>query len=399
MSEHFDFVAARAAVLGSPLRAVSKLVLLVLIEHAPKMRPGIGRLMAMSSLSRRCVLYELEHLEASGLLTIYRRRGLVNSYRLASDWVAMLADMANPQCELDFARVHHVHGCTPCTGAPDARGVVHVVHGGSARGARVPVHVVHPKQEEKQEEKQEAEAATRPQERARRRQRQRQEAAPERENQTPQQASLPLRGPLASPTPLRSEPPIESPRETRRETSANGIEFSGDLLGAIPEGESERTLDQRRRESRIETARRVTRELPIADLARYCREHPTNAAMVDVHLRPEVVRVHEAWAEAVGLPNVPLAPYSRSNRQLANILTLLEQVPLERILRACEIAETDPWCRGEMPSDGTNRRHGIEDLSMVVLRKLLEQDEPDVDPRVSAMLEEERRRYSRGNVH
>jgi hypothetical protein len=141
--------------------------------------------------------------------------------------------------------------------------------------------------------------------------------------------------------------------------------------------------------------------LPIAELARRCRENPHDGGFASPQDRPEVKQVHEAWCSAVGLSIRPLGYLSDRNRPLRAILEALETHPLGDVLRACQAAAKDPWCRGEVAErNGTpGRKHGIEDMTPTVLRRLLDaadaaqprNDSPGFR-RVQAMLEAEKLR-------
>lgn len=114
--------------------------------------------------------------------------------------------------------------------------------------------------------------------------------------------------------------------------------------------------------------------VPLNELATVCRENPRNAEFMPVASLDAVQQIHSAWCAAVGRTVRPLGTLTPRNRQLWSILTALESYSLPDILRACEQASKDDWCRGRKPNrDGTpGRPHGIEDMSPTVLRELLD---------------------------
>jgi hypothetical protein len=137
---------------------------------------------------------------------------------------------------------------------------------------------------------------------------------------------------------------------------------------------------------------------PLDQLARVCRENPRNAEFMDIQGIAAVRQIHESWCRAVGRTVRPLGTLTERNRQLWAILTALESYSLQDVLRACEQASRDDWCRGRKPNrDGTpGKPHGVEDMSPTVLRELLDASDAArptaLNPRVSAMLAEEDRR-------
>ncbi len=138
---------------------------------------------------------------------------------------------------------------------------------------------------------------------------------------------------------------------------------------------------------------------PVGELAKRCRLNQHDAAFAPLGDRPELVRVNEAWARAVGLQVRPLGSYGDRNRPLTALLEAFEVATEEELLRACEAAARDDWCCGRKGSDRDQaRKRDIGCLSQTVLRRLLdsaaEMRPTNINPRVAAMLAEEERRRS-----
>lgn len=138
---------------------------------------------------------------------------------------------------------------------------------------------------------------------------------------------------------------------------------------------------------------------PVGELAKRCRLNQHDAGVAPLGERPELVRVNEAWARAVGLQVRPLGSYGDRNRPLTALLEAFEVATEDELLRACEAAARDDWCCGRKGSDRDQaRKRDIGCLSQTVLRRLLdaaaEARPTNINPRVAAMLAEEERRRS-----
>jgi hypothetical protein len=122
-----------------------------------------------------------------------------------------------------------------------------------------------------------------------------------------------------------------------------------------------------------------------------------DAGMSGIGERPELQRINQAWSSAVGLKARPLGTYSDKNRTLIALLEAFETTSEEDLLRACDQASRDDWCRGIKGSDrDPARKRDIGCLSLNVLRRLLDAADAtrpsSVSPAVARMLEQERKR-------
>jgi hypothetical protein len=143
-------------------------------------------------------------------------------------------------------------------------------------------------------------------------------------------------------------------------------------------------------------------EMPIDELGRRAREDSTWAAFSGLHGREEVRCIAELWCRSVGLKARPLGVYSRDAATRAILEAYADGYTREQLELACAQAGKDPWCRGDVAErDGRpGSKRGPECMSPVVLRRLLDAADAtrpsSVNPRVAAMLEEERRRQGAG---
>jgi hypothetical protein len=94
--------------------------------------------------------------------------------------------------------------------------------------------------------------------------------------------------------------------------------------------------------------------------------------MAPVSERPELQQVNAAWCKAVDLKARPLGTYSDKNQGLINLLQAFEVASLEDLLRVCEEASRDDWCKGKTAGFGdTPRKRDVGCLSPKVLTRLL----------------------------
>jgi hypothetical protein len=111
---------------------------------------------------------------------------------------------------------------------------------------------------------------------------------------------------------------------------------------------------------------------PASELAARCKANPHDAGMTALEDRPDIASVNTAWAKAVGLTPRRLGSYTDRNAPLVAILEALEVTPLDALLRACEQASRDDWCRGIKGSDrDPARKRDVGCLSRRVLNRLL----------------------------
>ncbi len=116
---------ATRAIFASSLPPNDKLVALALLNHWSRARdtfPGVGRLVAWTSLSRRSVLRSIGHLETTGAVKVDRKAGLANRYDL-TPLEALTSATGAPvpdghQCQSDTPPVPQGHG-TSATQAPE----------------------------------------------------------------------------------------------------------------------------------------------------------------------------------------------------------------------------------------------------------------------------------------
>ncbi len=109
------------------LKPLQRLVLIALIEHAPKIEPSIARLEIMTGLSRRTVQAQLQSLESAGVLRVEHRHGKRSAYSVDLDQ------------------------CIPCARAGAAP--VQELRPTRAGAAPPPVQELHPKQTSKADKK------------------------------------------------------------------------------------------------------------------------------------------------------------------------------------------------------------------------------------------------------
>lgn len=136
---------------------------------------------------------------------------------------------------------------------------------------------------------------------------------------------------------------------------------------------------------------------PVGELAKRCRLNQYDASMAPLGERPELVRVSEAWAQAVGVRPRPLGAYGDRNKPLLALLEAFEVATEAELLAVCEVAARDDWCTGRKGSErDPARKRDLGCLTQTVLRRLLdavEERRPKfVHPRVAAFLAEEKRR-------
>jgi hypothetical protein len=79
------------------------------------------------------VLYAIDSLSERGAITIIKRTGGVNHYRLCMDW---LKEQCHDDTSAESAPVQDLHQCRYCTGGcKHCTGVVQDLHGGGAESA------------------------------------------------------------------------------------------------------------------------------------------------------------------------------------------------------------------------------------------------------------------------
>jgi hypothetical protein len=130
MPSDLDLLGAQRAVFLSALSAEQKLLALALLGHWSKTRetfPGLARLAAWTSCSRRTVIRSLLALESAGHIGVARERGRPNHYDLS------------PLMSLPVSEGHQ---CQPVTSAHESP--VPGSHPTSATGALPPVPGGHP---------------------------------------------------------------------------------------------------------------------------------------------------------------------------------------------------------------------------------------------------------------
>lgn len=111
---------ATRAIFASSLPPNDKLVALALLNHWSRARdtfPGVGRLVAWTSLSRRSVLRSIGHLETTGAVKVDRKAGLANRYDL-TPLEALTSATGAPvpdghQCQSDTPQCHRGTGPVP----------------------------------------------------------------------------------------------------------------------------------------------------------------------------------------------------------------------------------------------------------------------------------------------
>ncbi len=90
---------------------------------------------------------------------------------------------------------------------------------------------------------------------------------------------------------------------------------------------------------------------PVGELAKRCRLNQHDAAFAPIGDRPELARVNDTWARAVGLQSRRLGTYGDRNKPLLALLEAFEIATEDELLRACEAAARDDWCTGRNGSD------------------------------------------------
>lgn len=165
-------------------------------------------------------------------------------------------------------------------------------------------------------------------------------------------------------------------------------------LGAeIARGEVPRSPPTRKERARTDLA-----ALPISELAKRWRENPSWVAESSPQSRPELVSAAEAWDASVGLAPRSLGHAGRDAGTRALLELYADGVSQADILRACSQAKLDGWICGRDPGRPGDqpRKRRIDCLSHAVLRRLLDAADAarpsSVNPRVAAMLAEERKR-------
>jgi len=95
----FDFREAKKAIYKSSLSTCARMVLLVLLDHLPDIRPGIERIAEHSGMSTRQAIREVQKLEAIGILVVARATGRSNQYSLADNWIQMIPVTQSHRCQ------------------------------------------------------------------------------------------------------------------------------------------------------------------------------------------------------------------------------------------------------------------------------------------------------------
>ncbi len=111
----FDYRAAREAVFTSGLPTCTRFVLLVLIDHAPVIRPSIQRIAERTGLSRCQVMREVATLEELGVLRVERSTGQRSSYELPNDWMTRLPVAHRDQSRTDTGSSQRPDQSRPAT--------------------------------------------------------------------------------------------------------------------------------------------------------------------------------------------------------------------------------------------------------------------------------------------
>jgi len=123
-------------IFGVELPSKEKLILLAISDHLgsnDECWPSVTRLAKRTGYGRRSVLYAIDSLSERGAITIIKRTGGVNHYRLCMDW---LREQCHDDTRAESAPVQDLHQCRYCTGGcKHCTGVVQDLHGGGAESA------------------------------------------------------------------------------------------------------------------------------------------------------------------------------------------------------------------------------------------------------------------------
>lgn len=140
----FNLLSAQRRIFRSTLRPLERLVALALLDHwskeSPRPWPSLRALSDHTGLSRRAVWGALQGLAASGAIRIHLQRPTRDGAPIPNVKPTNHYDLKG----LLSLPVHEVHQCTSDTSAGDAP--VHERTPTGARGARIPVHELHPKE-------------------------------------------------------------------------------------------------------------------------------------------------------------------------------------------------------------------------------------------------------------
>jgi hypothetical protein len=117
------FKVTRQAVFESDLPGISRMVMLVLVDHLPNVCPSVARIVERSGFGRTAVLAALKQLESAGWISVDRRNGGRSTYQL----------------------VRHADRSATRTGTPDAPPPVRVADHTSPPDVPLPVRHADPK--------------------------------------------------------------------------------------------------------------------------------------------------------------------------------------------------------------------------------------------------------------
>lgn len=160
-----------------------------------------------------------------------------------------------------------------------------------------------------------------------------------------------------------------------QDTRSDRVGGSKDLTGSAtpePKATPSPAPTPQRLPTRGERAAEDLMICPASELAARCKANPHDAGMTALEERQDVAAVNAAWSKAVGLTPRRLGRYTDRNAPLLAILEALEVTPLDDLLRACDQASRDDWCRGLRGSDrDPARKRDIGCLSRKVLNHLL----------------------------